>query len=386
MPPQRSPAAGVAVPRARATRALPLLIAVVAAAAIGLVASGQPGKLVEGGLTYVPFVVLSLLAYAGARHSWARVATVLWLLVVVVGGAVALGVGLTLGAAEHVAPDGLPEWLPLGFLGGVVLAVACYLPPVRHLAARLLPLDPRSFVHATALAAVVSLTWLSCVPLLALGQAPLLVRGVLDDLDLGQAASTREQLVELATALAWTIPSALVAVGYPLVRGLGAAIERLALVLPTRRQLALGVALAVVLAVAIDPFELLVSLLWQALGWPISPAESVERLFARNLNPVGAVVMGITAGLSEELLCRGVLQPRLGLLLPNLFFAALHAYQYNGDGLVVVFALGLVFGVLRQRTNTTVCALVHGLYDFLLVMMLVLDLPTLTGLLGLEGR
>jgi len=392
------PSLGSKAPSRRGERALPLLLAILAAAVIGLIASGQPGQLLGAGLTYIPFVILAWLAYTGTRHRWARVATVLWLLGALVGGTTALGLGLivaALGSLDVAAGQSrtivisgtlqaVPAWVPLGFLGGGVLALACYLPPVRRLAARGLPLDPASFVHATALASVVSLTWLSCVPLLALGQAPLLVSGVLAGAGQDQPASTREQLAELAAALAWILPSALVAVGYPAVRGLGAAAERLALVPPTRRQVALGVAAAVLLVVLIDPVEWGVAALWEALGWPTSPAESVEHLFARNLNPVGAVVMGITAGLSEELLCRGVLQPRLGRLLPNLFFTALHAYQYNTDGLLVVFLLGLVFGVLRERTNTTVCALVHGLYDCLLVLTIVLDLPTLSGLLGLE--
>jgi len=36
---------------------------------------------------------------------------------------------------------------------------------------------------------------------------------------------------------------------------------------------------------------------------------------------------------------------------------------------LVVFLLGAVFGVLRNRTNTTTSAIAPGLYDFLLVMM-----------------
>ncbi|MBX5492589.1 MAG: CPBP family intramembrane metalloprotease [Chloroflexi bacterium] len=366
----------------RPVRLLPLVAAIAIAIAIVLVVSGQPGKLVEGGLTYLPFVILVLLAYTGVRRRWARVATVLWLLIVLVGGATAVGLGLMLSAVASVEDHALPGWLPLAYLLGVALALGCYLPPVRRLAARVLPLAPDSFVHATALATVVSLTWLSCVPLLALGQAPLLVSGILEAMNTGAPATTREQLSELATALAWTIPTALLAVGYPLVRNLGTALARLALVVPTRRQLALGLAVAVALVVLMDPLTLLISLVWNWLGWPVSPAESVERLFARNLNPVGAVVMGITAGLSEELLCRGVLQPRLGLLLPNLFFTALHAYQYNFDGLLTVFILGLAFGVLRTRANTSVCALVHGLYDFLVVMITILELPTLTTFLN----
>ena len=51
-----------------------------------------------------------------------------------------------------------------------------------------------------------------------------------------------------------------------------------------------------------------------------------------------------------------------------MFFTALHAYQYNWDALLSVFFIGLVFGLIRQRTNTSVSAVVHGGYDFLAIM------------------
>ena len=63
------------------------------------------------------------------------------------------------------------------------------------------------------------------------------------------------------------------------------------------------------------------------------------------------------------------MQPRLGILLSNLLFTALHAWQYNWDGLLSVFLIGLVLGVIRKKTNTTTSAVVHGTYDFTLIML-----------------
>jgi membrane protease YdiL (CAAX protease family) len=82
-------------------------------------------------------------------------------------------------------------------------------------------------------------------------------------------------------------------------------------------------------------------------------------------------VIGVTAGLGEELAVRGVLQPRLGILLPNLLFASLHALQYNFEGLLSVFLVGLILGLIRRRTNTSTSAIVHGAYDFWLIMLTV---------------
>jgi hypothetical protein len=71
---------------------------------------------------------------------------------------------------------------------------------------------------------------------------------------------------------------------------------------------------------------------------------------------------------------RGALQPRLGLLLSNLFFVSLHAFQYGFDALLSVFIVGLVLGIVRARSNTTTSSIVHGLYDFILVMISALAL------------
>ncbi len=46
---------------------------------------------------------------------------------------------------------------------------------------------------------------------------------------------------------------------------------------------------------------------------------------------------------------RGVLQPRLGFLLSNVFWVSLHAGQYNWDGLLGVFVTGLLLGLLRKK-------------------------------------
>ena len=81
--------------------------------------------------------------------------------------------------------------------------------------------------------------------------------------------------------------------------------------------------------------------------------------------------MAIGAGVGEELAIRGLLQPRLGIIISNLFFTALHAFQYNGDGLLQVFLFGLVMGLVRRRTNTVVCMIIHTLYDVGIILLFI---------------
>jgi membrane protease YdiL (CAAX protease family) len=100
----------------------------------------------------------------------------------------------------------------------------------------------------------------------------------------------------------------------------------------------------------------------------MTDTHAVEALFKNAISPAGAVIVGISAGLGEELVFRGVLQPRLGILLPALLFTALHAFQYNFDALIWILILGMVLGYARKKTNTTTCVLIHGTYDLTLLL------------------
>lgn len=90
--------------------------------------------------------------------------------------------------------------------------------------------------------------------------------------------------------------------------------------------------------------------------------QHISRLIAGGLGLGGSLLLGVSAGVGEELAMRGALQPRLGLVLTSLAFAALHV-QYSWFGMATIFLLGLLLGVIRNRTNTTVAILVHTLYD-----------------------
>ena len=337
-----------------------------------LVVGGPARDVALAGLPIVLLLILALLAQAGVRYLWARVLAVVWL-AVVTGSAALLALGYSALALQPALPgswtlDALVRLLLIvagtGF--GIFLGWLCYLPPLRRALARALPIDPGSFVHATALVAVVSLTLVSFVPLLILGEPPLLVVLAREPAD-----ASSGQLVESIYALVWVLPAAVLAVGYPLVRSFSATLERLGLVRPTRRQVTLALALAIGLVGAVTGIESL----WEAVGWPATDPASLEKLFAYANSPLGALVIGVTAGLGEELGVRGVLQPRLGLWLSNLLFTSLHAFQYGFDGLLIVFFLGLVLGLVRQRTNTSTSAIVHGTYNFVSVLMSDLEVP-----------
>ena len=343
---------------------------------VGLLLSGGEARdLAIAGSEALPFVLLAVLAYAGARWRWARVLTWVWAALITLVVAV-LAVNSTYEAlrpeAGGLSDAGRSRLLLVG--GGVALGLIagwlCGLPGLRRALARVLPLDPASFVHAAALVVIVAMTLVLFVPVAVLGAPPFL-----EAIEQGDTSGLQGDTLDDLYGLFWLLPGAVFAVGFPFIRSWRAALARLGLVWPTRGQVALalvGGALMVVVFIAINAA---IFWLWDRFGWPVTDTETFEELMAYSLTPLGAVVIGVTAGLGEEVAVRGVLQPRLGLLLSNLFFTALHALQYNFDALLSVFLAGLVLGWVRRRTNTTVSAVVHGFYDFLLIMLAVLSAP-----------
>jgi hypothetical protein len=92
----------------------------------------------------------------------------------------------------------------------------------------------------------------------------------------------------------------------------------------------------------------------------------VTSMLARAMTPGRVVLLGLSAGVGEEVTLRGGLQPRLGITLTSLLFAALHV-QYSWFGMVLVFTLGVALGLIRRHASTTAAIIVHGVYDMLAV-------------------
>ncbi len=329
---------------------------------IGAAIGGEVGQIALASLNALPFAVLAVLAYlSGSRFNWAWVATGLWL-ALLIGGAVVMAMvfGLAtvadIGAAQaspgrppQIAPGGRLRvgLIALGALGSILARAALLIPQVRRLIARAIPIDPGSFVHTVALVAVVCIGLLCTIPLLALGQPPLLT--LLSQMSPGAASQGRDSagmLRDQVYSLVWTVPVALLAVGYGTRRRLPEALQRLGLVRPSWRQALAGVAIALLLVGAVQLLSVGIDWLWGLMGWPTTDEAAFDELLSFAASPIGAVVIGVTAGLGEELAVRGALQPRLGILLSNLFFMSLHALQYNWDALLVVFAVGMVCGAL----------------------------------------
>ncbi|MBP6788802.1 MAG: CPBP family intramembrane metalloprotease, partial [Candidatus Promineofilum sp.] len=148
--------------------------------------------------------------------------------------------------------------------------------------------------------------------------------------------------------------------------GRGAA-ERLGLQWPTARQLAGGAGWMVFFVF----LQGCIGTLWVLL----SPEEAAQigglnDILLGNFDTVGEwFVLAAAAGLSEELLFRGALQPIFGIVPTSLIFAVSHVQYGLSPATLTVFLLSVVLGIIRKRSNTTVAILVHGGYNFTLGLL-----------------
>jgi hypothetical protein len=198
---------------------------------------------------------------------------------------------------------------------------------------------------------------------LALLLLPVPMRLLIDEL-LTFAGGPGRPLVDVGSLvgqLVGEVVMALGAVGLWVARDARAVRERLGLYGVNMRQALIGAAGLAAVMLVNGGMEALEHVRFPAL-WAADQA--MGKMIAGSLSPAASVVLGVSAGVGEELLVRGALQPRAGLLWASLLFATAHV-QYTWFGMVTIAMLGITLGLVRNRANTTTAILVHAVYDII---------------------
>ena len=97
--------------------------------------------------------------------------------------------------------------------------------------------------------------------------------------------------------------------------------------------------------------------------------DSLEVITSSSPSYLAAPLIGLSAGIGEELLFRGALQPRYGIVLSSVLFALLHS-QYGFSFITLsTFLLGCTFGLLAKRYGVIHAIIAHTIYNMLAVII-----------------
>lgn len=307
--------------------------------------------MVEAGVAieFVVAVLLAVLLSAWAHGAQSRPGLRLALVLVLAasGAGAAIGGGVYLARHAWSAPEG---WAAVA--AGLAFLLPL-LPPVRALLALVTPMARDSVPDMLGLVILSLVAIFSAYSTLTAGP----------HLDTQSSPSAAEIVGQsLAEVLV-----AFFAVGWLLTQGSRATLRRLGLRWPQPREVAIALSLVLV--------GFAVNVLAGALTHLLQP--QLEQQIRTEMKQItfnvssgwGALVLGTSAGIGEEVLFRGAIQPRYGIVITSVVFALLHT-QY-GISLTVlgIFGLSLLLGWERRRYGTSSAIVTHGVYDIVAVLL-----------------
>lgn len=261
--------------------------------------------------------------------------------------------GLGSAYREYRNGTGIDDRSLLALVIGAIGALGL-IPPLRRLVTKVVPFDPDS---KSDMVGFVLLSWLAAVSVFALF-------GDSEDID---SVSYFELIVQNLAFFAL----AFIVVGAGFHRSPRDAVQRLGLVAPTGRQVLIGLAMVFVAFAIAGVSSGLVSALQPELYDEIN--ENLRTMTAEFDTVWGALILGALSGAGEETLFRGAVQPRFGVLFTAFVFSTQHA-QYGASFVTLgVLGVGILFGVLRQRYNTTTAIITHATYNTIAVLISLLS-------------
>ncbi len=226
-----------------------------------------------------------------------------------------------------------------------------FIPQVRQVLSRVMPFDPSSPADMIGLSTLLAT---------AVYSGGISLRSDAN-LDIGSVSGT--ELVSQAVALIFI---AYFGVGFLMTRNFRGATDRLGLNAISVRQLGRAVALVAGLFAVTIATGLLTYYFEPNLDKQIQ--NNLENMTANVSSISGALLLGISAGAGEEILFRGAIQPRYGIVFTSIVFASLHIQYGISLTIVGIFFVSVLLGLERQRVNTTASMVTHVIYDVLAVI------------------
>lgn len=236
-----------------------------------------------------------------------------------------------------------------------IVGLSLLIPFIRRILAKLIPIQPDSQVHTFALLTSI------LIPIT-------LFQSLIDPVSVSEIQ--KEEITFVFTFSTLWIQNilsaifAIIGVGYLSKRDWQQTKERLGL-----RRLTLGqVGTAIGVAGLFFILQAVLTIILTKLG--LSPDEEVLKVNEALMSPlfnsaIGILSIGLAAALGEELVFRGALQPRFGLILTSILFTLTHANYGLSLASIIVLVLGLGLGYFRQRFSTSYTMVIHASYNIL---------------------
>ena len=228
-------------------------------------------------------------------------------------------------------------------------------PSIRRTLARVMPIDPASPIDMIGLSLVLMACAAFAVILINIGSSP-------EDLDVGSVS-----LAELALTAIFELSLAYLAVGWLVRRDLRSSTDRLGIRWPGWKTWLIAVGFLLLAYVGSAVGSVLTEIYQPDLADQITGV--TDELTTDVQNPVGAVILGASAGIGEEALFRGAIQPRIGIVLTSVLFALVHS-QYGLSYVIIgLFLVGVVLGIERKYFGTTAAMITHAMFNVIAVLL-----------------
>lgn len=263
---------------------------------------------------------------------------------------------LTVAGAALLVNGNEGGWLALGI--GLGLGIPL-IRQIRQGLAQVTPMDPASPIDFSGLALI--------LPVIAFLLFSLLTASGEDEGATTTQLTGTETISALVVNFLAFVGLAYIAVGYRNYRSGGEATARLGIRMPEREDILIGLA-AVVPAFI---FAMIGSVLTSIFQPDVVDAlnETIDSMTSGVQNPAGAILLGLTTGIGEEVLFRGAIQPRFGILLSTGLWVLLHT-QYELTWVMLgLILMGIMLGLIRKYVSTTAAIITHAVYNALIVLM-----------------
>jgi membrane protease YdiL (CAAX protease family) len=249
----------------------------------------------------------------------------------------------------------------LEFAGLAIVSMAAlliFIPKVRRKISRSIHINPENPVHVVSL----SLSFL------------VYVQFVLTAFSLEEISKTTVSGTSMLELWSQDILLALVSfvgVGWLQNRSTNETLARLGLVRLKISTVIIGIGFAILFVM----INLVLIYIANVAGFGIDP--NVEKITNQLLGPLfqtipGILTIGLAAALGEELIFRGAMLPRFGLLYTSLLFTLVHSNYGLSVATLIVFVLAISLGILRKKYSTTLTMVTHASYNIILGLLTML--------------